>query len=131
MINNLKKSIYDCLSSQETLNFTQLHGIFTYVDKNELFPYICISVDDIEDNSNFNKNIYKCRIVIDIYDKNVSVNFATDLSEEIKEIFKNKSNFTSEYFSIIDILFNKIDISLENNKIWKIRVFFEFIISCN
>lgn len=132
IINNLKKSIYDCLSSQTSSSFSQLSGIFTYLEKNKAFPYIFISIENIEDNSTFSKNIYNYSVVIEIYDKNSSGNFVSNLAEDIKEIFANKSNLTSEYFSIIDIKYNKMNISLENdNTIWKSRIIFDFIISVN
>lgn len=130
--NNLKKSIYDCLNSQTSSSFNQLSGIFTYLEKNKVFPYIFISIENIEDNSTFSKNIYNYSVVIEIYDKNSSGNFVSNLAEDIKEIFANKSNLISEYFSIIDIKYNKMNILLENdNTIWKSRIIFDFIISVN
>lgn len=132
IINNLKKSIYNCLNSQTDSIFTELTGIFTYLEKNKAFPYIFISTENIEDNSTFSKNIYNCSVVIEIYDDNSSANFLGNLSEKIKEIFENKLNFVCEDFSIIDIKFNKMNILLENNNtIWKSRILFDFIISVN
>ena len=130
--NNLKKSIYDCLGSQSNTPFTELTGIFTYVDKNQAFPYVFISVENMEDNSTFSKNIYTYSVSIEIFDKSLSSNFVMSISEEIKNLFKTISNFTTTDFSIIDVLFKENKISIENNNtIQESRILFDFIISVN
>lgn len=130
--NNLKKSIYDCLSSQSNAPFTELTGIFTYVDKNQAFPYIFISVENMKDNSTFSKNIYTYSVSIEIFDKSLNTNFVMSVSEEIKNLFKMLSNFTSTDFSIVDVLFKENKITMENNNtIQKSRILFDFIISVN
>ncbi len=130
--NNLKKSIYDCLSSQSNAPFTELTGIFTYVDKNQAFPYVFISVENMKDNSTFSKSIYTYSVSIEIFDKSLSTNFVMSVSEEIKNLFKMLSNFTSTDFSIVDVLFKENKMTMENNNtIQKSRILFDFIISVN
>ena len=54
------------------------------------------------------------------------------VSEEIKNLFKMLSNFTSTDFSIVDVLFKENKITMENNNtIQKSRILFDFIISVN
>ena len=130
--NNLKKSIYDCLSSQSNAPFTELTGIFTYVDKNQAFPYVFIYVENMKDNSTFSKSIYTYSVSIEIFDKSLNTNFVMSVSEEIKNLFKMLSNFTSTDFSIVDVLFKENKITMENNNtIQKSRILFDFIISVN
>lgn len=130
--NNLKKSIYDCLSSQSNTPFSELTGIFTYVDKNQAFPYAFISIENVKDNSTFSKIIYTYLVSIEIFDKSLSSNFVMSVSEEIKNLFKTISNFTSSDFSIVDVLFKENKMSIENNNtIQKSRILFDFIISVN
>lgn len=130
--NNLKKSIYDCLSSQSNTPFTELTGIFTYIDKNQAFPYVFISIENVKDNSTFSKSIYTYLVSIEIFDKSLNTNFVMSVSEEIKNLFKMLSNFTSTDFSIVDVLFKENKIIMENNNtIQKSRILFDFIISVN
>ena len=75
IINEVQKTIYDCLSSQTGSNFLNLNGIFTYVEKNSEFPYIFISTRKIDDLSTFSKTIYNYSIEINIFDKNTRNNY--------------------------------------------------------
>ena len=120
MIDELQKIVLNCLNNQTSENFKQLSGIFNYIDKNQKFPYIFYFINNIEDLSTYSKKIYSCDISINIYSKNQSSIYIVKMLEEIKNIFVNINNFSSDKISIIDILINKSDIILEeNNSIWR------------
>ncbi|HSQ98017.1 MAG TPA: hypothetical protein VLL98_04855 [Rickettsiales bacterium] len=129
-ISEVQKTIYNCLNGQTSTNFSNLQGIFTYIEKNSDFPYIFISTNKIENLSTFSKNIYSYSIGVNVFDKNTSNSFVVSIAEEIKSIFSDISNFTTNDYEILDIKFKEINISLEsNNTIWKSEINFEFIIS--
>lgn len=132
IINEVQKTIYNCLIQQTGINFLNIKGIFTYVEKNSDFPYIFVSTNKIEDLSTFSKKIYKYSIEIDVFDKNTSNSYILDLIEDIKSIFSNISNFTTNNYDILDIKFREINTTLENNNtIWKSQAIFDFIINTN
>lgn len=129
IINEVQKTIYNCLNGQTSTNFSNLEGIFTYIEKNSDYPYIFISINKIENLSTFSKNIYSYSIGINVFDKNTSNSFVTNITEEIQSIFSNISNFTVNDYKILDIKFKEINTSLEsNNTIWKSEIIFNFII---
>ena len=130
MIDELQKIVLNCLNNQTSENFKQLSGIFNYIDKNQKFPYIFYFINNIEDLSTYSKKIYSCDISINIYSKNQSSIYIVKMLEEIKNIFVNINNFSSDKISIIDILINKSDIILEeNNSIWRGEITFKIIFS--
>ena len=130
MIDELQKIVLNCLNNQNSENFKQLSGIFNYIDKNQKFPYIFYFINNIEDLSTYSKKIYSCDISINIYSKNQSSIYIVKMLEEIKNIFVNINNFSSDKISIIDILINKSDIILEeNNSIWRSEITFKIIFS--
>ena len=130
MIDELQKIILNCLNNQTSENFKQLSGIFNYIDKNQKFPYIFYFINNIEDLSTYSKKIYSCDISINIYSKNQSSIYIVKMLEEIKNIFVNINNFSSDKISIIDILINKSDIILEeNNSIWRGEITSKIIFS--
>lgn len=130
MIDELQKIVLNCLNNQTSENFKQLSGIFNYIDKNQKFPYIFYFINNIEDLSTYSKKIYSCDISINIYSKNQSSIYIVKILEEIKNIFVNINNFSSDKISIIDILINKSDIILEeNNSIWRGEITFKIIFS--
>ena len=130
MIDELQKIVLNCLDNQTSDNFKQLSGIFNYIDKNQKFPYIFYFINNIEDLSTYSKKIYSCDISINIYSKNQSSIYIVKMLEEIKNIFININNFSSDKISIIDILINKSDIILEeNNSIWRGEITFKIIFS--
>ncbi len=129
VINEIQKSIYNCLKSQNSDNFQKLKGIFNYLDKNIDFPYIFTNINSIEDLSTFSKNIYSCSISINIFDKNTTNSFVVGLADEIKNIFNNLNNFEIDNFKIIDIKFNNFKIALENNNtIWQGELVYSIIV---
>ncbi len=129
VINEIQKSIYNCLKSQNSDNFQKLKGIFNYLDKNIDFPYIFTNINSIEDLSTFSKNIYSCSISINIFDKNTTNSFVVGLADEIKNIFNNLNNFEINNFKIIDIKFNNFKIALENNNtIWQGELVYSIIV---
>ena len=120
MIDELQKIVLNCLNNQTSENFKQLSGIFNYIDKNQKFPYIFYFINNIEDLSAYSKKIYSCDISINVYSKNQSSIYVVKMLEEIKNIFIDINNFSSDRISIIDILINKSNIILEeNNSIWR------------
>lgn len=128
-INKVQKSIYDCLISQTGTNFLNLSGIYTYVEKNSEFPYVFISTNKVENLSTFSKEIYGYSIELNIFDKNTSNVYLLELAEDIKSIFSNISNFTTNNYDILDIKFKEINVGLEkDNTIWKSQIIFDFII---
>lgn len=130
MIDELQKIVLNCLNNQTSENFKQLSGIFNYIDKNQKFPYIFYFINNIEDLSTYSKKIYSCDISINIYSKNQSSIYIVKMLEEIKNIFVNINNFSSDKISIIDILINKSDIILEeNNSIWRGEITSKIIFS--
>ena len=130
MIDELQKIVLNCLNNQTSENFKQLSGIFNYIDKNQKFPYIFYFINNIEDLSTYSKKIYSCDISINVYSKNQSSIYIVKILEEIKNIFVNINNFSSDKISIIDILINKSDIILEeNNSIWRGEITFKIIFS--
>jgi hypothetical protein len=130
IINEVQKTIFDCLSKQDGKNFLILNGIFTYIEKNSNFPYIFISINKAEDLSTFSKSIHSYLIGINVFDKNTTNSFITNISDDIKLLFSNISNFISINYEILDIKFKQITTLLEsNNTIWKNEILFEFIIS--
>ena len=130
MIDELQKIVLNCLDNQTSDNFKQLSGIFNYIDKNQKFPYIFYFINNIEDLSTYSKKIYSCDISINVYSKNQSSIYIVKMLEEIKNIFININNFSSDKISIIDILINKSDIILEeNNSIWRGEITFKIIFS--
>lgn len=130
MIDELQKIVLNCLNNQNSENFKQLSGIFNYIDKNQKFPYIFYFINNIEDLSTYSKKIYSCDISINVYSKNQSSIYIVKILEEIKNIFVNINNFSSDKISIIDILINKSDIILEeNNSIWRCEITFKIIFS--
>ena len=130
MIDELQKIVLNCLNNQTSDNFKQLSGIFNYIDKNQKFPYIFYFINNIEDLSTYSKKIYSCDISINIYSKNQSSIYIVKMLEEIKNIFVNINNFSSDKISIIDILINKSDIILEeNNSIWRGEITSKIIFS--
>ncbi len=130
MIDELQKIVLNCLNNQTSENFKQLSGIFNYIDKNQKFPYIFYFINNIEDLSTYSKKIYSCDISINIYSKNQSSIYIVKMLEEIKNIFVNINNFSSDKISIIDILTNKSDIILEeNNSIWRGEITSKIIFS--
>ena len=130
MIDELQKIVLNCLNNQTSENFKQLSGIFNYIDKNQKFPYIFYFINNIEDLSTYSKKIYSCDISINVYSKNQSSIYIVKMLEEIKNIFVNINNFSSDKISIIDILINKSDIILEeNNSIWGGEITFKIIFS--
>lgn len=130
MIDELQKIVLNCLNNQTSENFKQLSGIFNYIDKNQKFPYIFYFINNIEDLSTYSKKIYSCDISINIYSKNQSSIYIVKMLEEIKNVFVNVNNFSSNKISIIDILVNKSDIILEeNNSIWRGEMTFKIIFS--
>ena len=130
MIDELQKIVLNCLNNQTSENFKQLSGIFNYIDKNQKFPYIFYFINNIEDLSTYSKKIYSCDISINIYSTNQSSIYIVKMLEEIKNIFVNINNFSSDKISIIDILINKSDIILEeNNSIWRGEITFKIIFS--
>ena len=130
MIDELQKIVLNCLNNQTSDNFKQLSGIFNYIDKNQKFPYIFYFIHNIEDLSTYSKKIYSCDISINIYSKNQSSIYIVKMLEEIKNIFVNINNFSSDKISIIDILINKSDIILEeNNSIWRGEITSKIIFS--
>ena len=130
MIDELQKIVLNCLNNQTSENFKQLSGIFNYIDKNQKFPYIFYFINNIEDLSTYSKKIYSCDISINVYSKNQSSIYIVKMLEEIKNIFININNFSSDKISIIDILINKSDIILEeNNSIWRGEITFKIIFS--
>lgn len=129
VINEIQKSIYNCLKSQESVNFEKLKGIFNYLDKNTDFPYIFTNINSMEDISTFSKSIYSCSISINIFDKNTTNSFVVNLADEIKNIFSNLNNFEIENFEIINIKFNNFKIALENNNtIWQGELAYTIIV---
>ena len=130
MIDELQKIVLNCLDNQTSDNFKQLSGIFNYIDKNQKFPYIFYFINNIEDLSTYSKKIYSCDISINVYSKNQSSIYIVKMLEEIKNIFININNFSSDKISIIDILINKSDIILEeNNSIWRGEITSKIIFS--
>ena len=130
MIDELQKIVLNCLNNQTSENFKQLNGIFNYIDKNQKFPYIFYFINNIEDLSTYSKKIYSCDISINIYSKNQSSIYIVKMLEEIKNIFVNINNFSSDKISIIDILINKSYIILEeNNSIWRGEITSKIIFS--
>lgn len=130
MIDELQKIVLNCLNNQTSENFKQLSGIFNYIDKNQKFPYIFYFINNIEDLSTYSKKIYSCDILINVYSKNQSSIYIVKMLEEIKNIFININNFSSDKISIIDILINKSDIILEeNNSIWRGEITSKIIFS--
>ena len=130
MIDELQKIVLNCLNNLTSENFKQLSGIFNYIDKNQKFPYIFYFINNIEDLSTYSKKIYSCDISINIYSKNQSSIYIVKMLEEIKNIFVNINNFSSDKISIIDILINKSDIILEeNNSIWRGEITSKIIFS--
>lgn len=130
MIDELQKIVLNCLNNQTSENFKQLSGIFNYIDKNQKFPYIFYFINNIEDLSTYSKKIYSCDILINVYSKNQSSIYIVKMLEEIKNIFVNINNFSSDKISIIDILINKSDIILEeNNSIWRGEITSKIIFS--
>lgn len=130
MIDELQKIVLNCLNNQTSENFKQLSGIFNYIDKNQKFPYIFYFINNIEDLSTYSKKIYSCVISINIYSKNQSSIYIVKILEEIKNIFVNINNFSSDKISIIDIWINKSDIILEeNNSIWRGEITSKIIFS--
>lgn len=130
MIDELQKIVLNCLNNQTSENFKQLSGIFNYIDKNQKFPYIFYFINNIEDLSTYSKKIYSCDISINVYSKNQSSIYIVKMLEEIKNIFVNINNFSSDKISIIDILINKSDIILEeNNSIWRGEITSKIIFS--
>ena len=129
IVNNLQKSIYECLKSQNSAGFKKLTGIFNYIDKNTDFPYIFFSVRGVDDISSYSKNIYSCTLIINIFDKNTTGSFIINLADEIKIIFSNISNFSMQNCKILDIKSNNFKISLENNNtIWKGEIDFNILV---
>lgn len=129
IVNNIQKSIYDCLKSQNSENFKRLTGIFNYIDKNTDFPYIFFSMKDVNDISTYSKKIYSCTVSINIFDKSTTGSFVASLMDEIKEIFSNISNFSLDNHKILDIKPSSFKTSLENNNtIWKNEIDLEILI---
>lgn len=130
MIDELQKIVLNCLNNQTSENFKQLSGIFNYIDKNQKFPYIFYFINNIEDLSTYSKKIYSCDISINVYSKNQSSIYVVKMLEEIKNIFIDINNFSSDKISIIDILINKSNIILEeNNLIWRGEITSKIIFS--
>ena len=130
MIDELQKIVLNCLNNRTSENFKQLSGISNYIHKNQKFPYIFYFINNIEDLSTYSKKIYSCDISINVYSKNQSSIYIVKILEEIKNIFVNINNFSSDKISIIDILINKSDIILEeNNSIWRGEITSKIIFS--
>ncbi len=129
IINKLQKSVYDCLKSQNSQNFQNIVGIFTYIEKNMDLPYIFMTIKDFNDISTFSKGIYSVKLSINIYDKNTTNSFVINIANEIKNIFKNLSNFIIDEYDLIDIKYNDFSILLENNNdIWHGELSYNIII---
>ena len=129
IINEIQKSIYNCLKSQNSDNFQKLKGIFNYLDKNTDFPYIFTNINAIEDLCTFSKDIYSCSISINIFDKNTTNSFVVNLADEIKNIFSTLNNFEMQNFKIMDIKFNNFKITLEsNNTIWQGELIYNILV---
>ena len=129
VINEIQKSIYNCLKSQNSDNFQKLKGIFNYLDKNTDFPYIFTNINAIEDLCTFSKDIYSCSISINIFDKNTTNSFVVNLADEIKNIFSTLNNFEMQNFKIMDIKFNNFKITLEsNNTIWQGELVYNILV---
>ncbi len=129
VINEIQKSIYNCLKSQNSDNFQKLKGIFNYLDKNTDFPYIFTNINAIEDLCTFSKDIYSCSISINIFDKNTTNSFVVNLADEIKNIFSTLNNFEMQNFKIMDIKFNNFKITLEsNNTIWQGELIYNILV---
>lgn len=132
IINKIQKAIYDCLDAENTENFQKLAGIFTYIEKNTKYPYIFIKINKLEDKSTFFNSVYNCNFSINIYDKNTSNGFIVNISEEIKELFKNLSNFSITGYNTIDIEYNNFNVFLENNDtVWHGELIYDFTIRQN
>jgi len=129
LINKVQEVLYNTIAEHTSDNFANLSGIFTYLDKNTVLPYIFISMGKVSDLSNFSENIYSYSIFINIFDKNTTNSFAINVMEETKEIFNNTSNFTSDEFSVIDIKFTDLFIERETSSdICKCGINVDFII---
>ena len=129
VINEIQKSIYNCLKLQNSDNFQKLKGIFNYLDKNTDFPYIFTNINAIEDLCTFSKDIYSCSISINIFDKNTTNSFVVNLADEIKNIFSTLNNFEMQNFKIMDIKFNNFKITLEsNNTIWQGELIYNILV---
>jgi len=132
IVNEIQRSLYDRLKSENSQNFRKLTGIFNYLDKNMDFPYIFMDMSGMKNLSTFSETIYLYSTSIDIYDKNTSNSFVINLAEEIKNIFDTITNFKMNNLEMIDIVFNGFTIALEaDNTIWKGELLYDIIVKKN
>lgn len=90
-------------------------NIFSYVEKNTSFPYGVINIENIVEENNFNYNLYKVSLNINIFDKNKSNVNIINIANKIKNNVINLIAISNDYFEILNILYDGSELKLYND----------------
>lgn len=90
-------------------------SIFSYVEKNTNFPYGVVNMENIIEEKNFNYNLYKISLNVNIFDKNKSNVNIINITNKIKNNILKLIGINNEYFEILDISYNNNELKLYND----------------
>ncbi len=102
--------IYNSLKNSDDKYIKIINGIYTYLPKNPIFPYIFIEYINIKQFDTFESNIYKFELNLKIYDKCTSSTNILNITDSVKDLLKN---ITAE--NILDIRIYDIKNNFNNN----------------
>lgn len=115
------------------LNCLKDISVYTTPEKNSQFPYIIMSLDDVDIENNFSGDNYSINVSIKIYDKCESNINIMKKSIEIKENLMELINTITETFSIkcIDLKNMTTQIFNELNTVWESILNFKILVKKN
>ena len=90
-------------------------SIFSYVEKNTNFPYGVVNIENIIEENNFNYNLYRISLNVNIFDKNKSNVNIINITNKIKNNILKLIGINNEYFEVLDISHNSNELKLHND----------------
>jgi len=112
ILNIINNIIYKTLKESNDKNIKKLTGIYTYLPKNTIFPYLFIECTNINKNNDYLEDIYNISVCLNIYDNNNSnINILEIVNSVKNEILKINND------NIIDVNLINIKNSFNNELI--------------
>ena len=90
-------------------------NIFSYVEKNTNFPYGVVNIENVIEENNFNYNLYKISLNVNIFDKNKSNVNVINITNKIKNNILKLIGINNEYFEVLDISCSSNELKLYND----------------
>ncbi|MDR1425761.1 MAG: hypothetical protein LBI70_02070 [Rickettsiales bacterium] len=127
IVRNVQKLLYGQLSGED---YGVDVGVYSYLPRDVIFPYILISMDDIETRQNFGYDAVTVKIEIKILDRNENNLQILEISDKVLAIIISLRGIIFENLRIVSVfpIENELKLRSDINSSWSNRLSFKLAV---